>query len=87
MREAYDDVEHRLALTGTPFRSDDSQIPFVRYEQDGEGHLVSRSDHAYNYGDALRDGVVRPVVFLSYSGEARWRDSAGENMRPAWAIS
>lgn len=78
VREAYDDVEHRLALTGTPFRSDDSQIPFVRYEQDGEGHLVSRSDHAYNYGDALRDGVVRPVVFLSYSGEARWRDSAGE---------
>ncbi|MFS0469328.1 DEAD/DEAH box helicase, partial [Corynebacterium striatum] len=35
VREAYDDVEHRLALTGTPFRSDDSQIPFVRYEEDG----------------------------------------------------
>ena len=78
VREAYDDVNHRLALTGTPFRSDDSPIPFVRYEQDGEGHLVSRSDHAYNYGDALADGVVRPVVFLAYSGEARWRDSAGE---------
>lgn len=78
VREAYDDVEHRLSLTGTPFRSDDSQIPFVRYEQDGEGHLVSRSDHTYGYGDALADGVVRPVVFLSYSGEARWRDSAGE---------
>ena len=78
VREAYDDVEHRLALTGTPFRSDDSQIPFVRYEEDGEGHLVSRSDHTYGYGDALADGVVRPVVFLSYSGESRWRDSAGE---------
>ncbi|WP_288855270.1 DEAD/DEAH box helicase [uncultured Corynebacterium sp.] len=78
VREAYDDVEHRLALTGTPFRSDDSQIPFVRYEQDGEGHLVSQSDHTYGYGDALADGVVRPVVFLSYSGESRWRDSAGE---------
>ena len=78
IREAYDDAEHRLALTGTPFRSDDSQIPFVRYEQDGEGHLVSRADHTYGYSDALRDGVVRPVVFLAYSGEARWRDSAGE---------
>ncbi|MGX4760996.1 DEAD/DEAH box helicase [Corynebacterium minutissimum] len=78
VREAYDDAEHRLALTGTPFRSDDSQIPFVRYEEDGEGHLVSRSDHTYGYGDALADGVVRPVVFLSYSGESRWRDSAGE---------
>ena len=78
VREAYDDVEHRLALTGTPFRSDDSQIPFVRYEEDGEGHLVSRSDHTYDYGHALADGVVRPVVFLAYSGEARWRTSAGE---------
>lgn len=78
IREAYRNVEHRLALTGTPFRSDDSPIPFVRYEEDGEGHLVSRSDHSYGYGKALADGVVRPVVFLAYSGEARWRDSAGE---------
>jgi len=78
IREAYADAEHRLALTGTPFRSDDAAIPFVRYEEDGEGHLVSRSDHTYGYADALADGVVRPVVFLAYSGEARWRTSAGE---------
>ncbi|APT93684.1 hypothetical protein CPHO_05250 [Corynebacterium phocae] len=78
VREAYLDAVHRLALTGTPFRSDDSRIPFVRYEEDGEGHLVSRADHTYDYGAALADGVVRPVVFLSYSGESRWRDSAGE---------
>ncbi|WP_080794648.1 DEAD/DEAH box helicase [Corynebacterium pacaense] len=76
--QAYRDAEHRLALTGTPFRSDDSQIPFVRYDEDAEGHLVSRSDHTYGYAEALADGVVRPVVFLAYSGEARWRDSAGE---------
>ncbi|RNE49298.1 DEAD/DEAH box helicase [Corynebacterium alimapuense] len=78
IRQAYTDAVHRLSLTGTPFRSDDSQIPFVRYEQDGEGHLVSRADHVYGYSDALADGVVRPVVFLAYSGEARWRTSAGE---------
>ncbi|MBP3087758.1 DEAD/DEAH box helicase [Corynebacterium sp. sy017] len=78
IREAYSDAERRLALTGTPFRSDDSPIPFVRYEEDGEGHLVSQSDHTYAYADALADGVVRPVVFLAYSGEARWRTSAGE---------
>lgn len=78
IREAYNDVEHRLALTGTPFRSDDSAIPFVRYIEDGEGHLVSQSDHTYGYSEALADGVVRPVVFLAYSGEARWRTSAGE---------
>lgn len=78
IRQAYEDAEHRLALTGTPFRSDDSPIPFVRYEDDGQGHLVSRADHTYGYADALKDGVVRPVVFMSYSGEARWRDSAGD---------
>ncbi len=78
VREAYNDVEHRLALTGTPFRSDDSAIPFVRYDEDREGHLVSQADYTYGYAEALKDGVVRPVVFLAYSGEAQWRDSAGE---------
>ena len=78
IREAYTDATRRLALTGTPFRSDDSPIPFVNYEPDGEGLLRSQADHTYGYAEALADGVVRPVVFLAYSGEARWRDSAGE---------
>ncbi|GJJ23848.1 DEAD/DEAH box helicase [Mycolicibacterium mageritense] len=78
MREAFDDATRRLALTGTPFRSDDSPIPFVNYEPDESGFQRSKADHVYGYADALADGVVRPVVFLAYSGEARWRDSAGE---------
>jgi superfamily II DNA or RNA helicase len=81
IREAFEDATRRLALTGTPFRSDDSPIPFVRYEPDGpasSGVLRSAADHTYGYAEALADGVVRPVVFLAYSGEARWRDSAGE---------
>jgi superfamily II DNA or RNA helicase len=78
IREAFNDATRRLALTGTPFRSDDSPIPFVTYESDGDGMLRSRADHTYGYSDALADGVVRPVVFLAYSGEARWRTSAGE---------
>jgi superfamily II DNA or RNA helicase len=76
--EAFGDATRRLALTGTPFRSDDAAIPFVRYEPDGNGVLRSAADHTYGYADALADGVVRPVVFLAYSGETRWRDSAGE---------
>jgi len=78
IREAFADATRRLALTGTPFRSDDSAIPFVTYEPDGDGLMRSRADHTYGYAEALGDGVVRPVVFLAYSGEARWRDSAGE---------
>ena len=78
IREAFDDATRRLALTGTPFRSDDSAIPFVTYSPDHEGLMRSQADHTYGYSDALADGVVRPVMFMAYSGEARWRDSAGE---------
>jgi superfamily II DNA or RNA helicase len=78
IREAFGDATRRLALTGTPFRSDDSAIPFVTYERGADGLLRSEADHTYGYSEALADGVVRPVVFLAYSGEARWRDSAGE---------
>ncbi|KAA0086851.1 DEAD/DEAH box helicase [Mycolicibacterium sp. P9-64] len=78
IREAFDDATRRLSLTGTPFRSDDSAIPFVTYERGPDGLERSQADHTYGYADALADGVVRPVVFLAYSGEARWRDSAGE---------
>lgn len=78
IREAFGDATRRLALTGTPFRSDDSAIPFVTYEPNGDGLMQSKADHSYGYADALADGVVRPVVFLAYSGEARWRTNAGE---------
>lgn len=78
IREAFSDATRRLSLTGTPFRSDDSPIPFINYEPDSTGSLRSVADDSYGYTDALADGVVRPVVFMAYSGEARWRDSAGE---------
>jgi superfamily II DNA or RNA helicase len=78
IREAFGDATRRLALTGTPFRSDDSPIPFVNYERGPDGLERSQADHTYGYSEALADGVVRPVVFLAYSGESRWRDSVGE---------
>ncbi len=80
VREAFAPATRRLALTGTPFRSDDNPIPFVEYVPDGgaDGGLRSRADHAYGYAEALADGVVRPVVFLAYSGVSSWRTSAGE---------
>jgi superfamily II DNA or RNA helicase len=78
IREAFDDATRRVALTGTPFRSDDAAIPFVTYAPEGDGLMRSKADHTYGYAEALADGVVRPVAFLAYSGEARWRTSAGE---------
>jgi superfamily II DNA or RNA helicase len=78
IREAFSDATRRLALTGTPFRSDDSPIPFITYEPEAGGGARSVADYVYGYSDALADGVVRPVVFLAYSGEASWRNNAGE---------
>ncbi|RJU03072.1 DEAD/DEAH box helicase [Arthrobacter frigidicola] len=80
IREAFEPATRRLALTGTPFRSDTAAIPFVEYVEDGDGVRRSRSDYTYGYGQALRDHVVRPVIFMAYSGQMRWRTSTGDEM-------
>jgi len=79
-RVAFEPARRRLALTGTPFRSDTNPIPFVTYARGADGSLRSSSDYVYGYGPALSDGVVRPVIFLAYSGEMRWRTRAGDEL-------
>ncbi|MEW2548381.1 DEAD/DEAH box helicase [Streptomyces sp. NPDC047002] len=78
--EAFEPATRRLALTGTPFRSDTNPIPFVVYEEGNDGIRRSSADYTYGYGNALADGVVRPVIFLSYSGNMRWRTKAGDEV-------
>ncbi|MEU1627345.1 DEAD/DEAH box helicase [Streptomyces sp. NPDC020096] len=78
--EAFDPAARRLALTGTPFRSDTNPIPFVAYAEGQDGIRRSVADYTYGYGSALADGVVRPVIFLSYSGNMRWRTKAGDEI-------
>lgn len=81
--DAFDDARHRLAITGTPFRSDQARIPHIRYERTEQGAEQSVSDFTYGYRQALRDGVVRPVVFAAYSGTATWQNSAGDVLEGA----
>ncbi len=80
LREAYNRATRRLLLSGTPFRSDTAPIPFVEYHPDEKGIRISRTDYAYGYGRALEDGVVRPVIFLVYAGQMRWRTKTGDEM-------
>jgi superfamily II DNA or RNA helicase len=80
VKEAFDPAKRRLALTGTPFRSDANPIPFVTYVPEADGSKRSASDYVYGYGPALADGVVRPVIFLAYSGEMHWRTRAGDEI-------
>jgi superfamily II DNA or RNA helicase len=79
-REAFGPARRRMGLTGTPFRSDANPIPFVTYTQDPDGAWRSASDYVYGYGPALGDTVVRPVIFLAYSGEMHWRTRAGDEI-------
>ncbi len=80
IREAFEYATRRLALTGTPFRSDENPIPFVTYEQGEGGVRTSKPDYTYGYAEALRDHVVRPVVFMNYGGPMRWRTKSGETL-------
>jgi superfamily II DNA or RNA helicase len=68
VRMAFEGATRRLALSGTPFRSDVQAIPFVRYRDD-----EAVADYEYGYADALRDGgVVRPVYFPRIDGMMEW---------------
>jgi superfamily II DNA or RNA helicase len=81
VREAFELSGRRLALSGTPFRSDTQAIPFVRYD-DGE----ARADYEYGYGDALEEGgVVRPVFFPRIDGEMEWTAPDGSHRAHTFA--
>jgi superfamily II DNA or RNA helicase len=68
VRRAFEAAPRRLALSGTPFRSDTLAIPFVRYVGD-----EAVPDYEYGYADALGDGrVVRPVYFPRVNGFMEW---------------
>ncbi len=59
----------RIHESGTPFRSDGQEIPFLTYDEDD----IVVTDFSYSYRDALYDGgVVRPAIFPTYEGEMEW---------------
>lgn len=73
---AFSSAARRLTLSGTPFRSDTAQIPFLRYV----GAQVV-PDVEYGYGDALGDGqVVRPVFFPRFGGHMEWTAPDGSEL-------
>src|SRR3954466_10717823 len=69
IRPAFEGAARPLALSGTPFRSDTTSIPFVPYDDFGE----ARSDYEYGYGEALTDGGgVLPVYSPAIAGRMGW---------------
>jgi superfamily II DNA or RNA helicase len=76
LRAAFDRAELRLALTGTPFRSDARAIPFVGYDDD---HRCV-ADFTYGYSQAVEDAVCRPLTFRLLDATLRWRVDADETV-------
>jgi len=72
--QAFAGARRWLLLSGTPFRSDKTSIPGVRYSEAG----VAIPDVSYSYADAVRDGVCRPMVFVPFDGELSWRTDGVE---------
>lgn len=71
---AFNPCRRWLLLSGTPFRSDATPIPGVRYDRDG----LADPDISYTYADAVADRVCRPVCFVTYDGTLSWR--SGEDV-------
>ena len=76
LRAAFDGAQQRLALSGTPFRSDARAIPFVRYDEERR----CAPDFVYGYADAVRDDVCRPLAFRLLDATLRWRVDAQETI-------
>jgi superfamily II DNA or RNA helicase len=72
-RHAFGPARRRLALSGTPFRSDNNAIPFITYT-DG----VGTPNVVYDYGRAVHDGVCRPVFFPRRGGRMEWATTGGQ---------
>ena len=72
LKAAFSDARRRLLLSGTPFRSDGSAIPFVPYDENRR----CIPSYNYDYGQALIDRtVVRPIEFAALDGSVRWRNA------------
>jgi superfamily II DNA or RNA helicase len=71
---AFAAAPRRLLLSGTPFRSDATPIPGVRYDSEG----LAIPDVSYTYAEAVADGVCRPVTFVTFDGALSWR--SGEDV-------
>ena len=67
IKAAFRNARRVLGLSGTPFRGDNNQIPFVDYKE-GE----AQAQFTYGYGDAIKDNVCRKVMFPSLDGGAEF---------------
>jgi superfamily II DNA or RNA helicase len=74
LREAFDGAARKLLLSGTPFRTDGAEIPWVTYDSTG----TAVPDYQYRYTQAVADGVVRPIRFDLFDTDVQWSYNGAE---------
>ena len=82
VREVFTDTKEKLLMSGTAWRSDGTEIPFVEYDSDG----FAEGGFCYGYNQALKDGVVRHLVFDYHKGTIE-NDVTGEERQLSQDIS
>lgn len=76
--EAFGRVTQILALTGTPFRSDNQRIPFVTYVENADGSLLRfkaepPDGFSYPLGKAVAEGICRKPLFQFHDATVQLR--------------
>jgi superfamily II DNA or RNA helicase len=68
---AFKQASEKLLVSGTPWRTEGTRIPFVQYGEDPnkEDFRCSKADFTYDHQDALADFVVRYLSFSYDSAE------------------
>lgn len=81
-KKAFGTAPYVLALTGTPYRSDDTSIPFIRYAKTAGSTLYTlKADYSYTLGRAVADGVCRKPVFKTFDVSVSLRNGHDSGFR------
>jgi len=80
---AAEPATRRVALSGTPFRSDGNPIPLITYNSEG----LAEADYTITYGEAVRQGICRTIRFEIMDGEAQWCRGEGERAATAKTVT
>jgi len=79
---AFNQVERRILLTGTPFRTDGRMIPWVTYDSEGN----SIADGGISTRQAVEEGVIRPIRIVAMESEAKWNQGAKDYVETAATV-
>lgn len=74
-RHAFTLAKSRLMMSGTPWKTCGTPIPFLTYDESG----AVVGDFSYDYKDALKDKAIRHLVF-DYSKGSVTNDATGETL-------